>query len=74
MKFQKYAFEYIPGKAAGAIAWFVGDDETFRMTGIDGCFQPSPNMLLTSYPQVTQSAQTATSVSETFLASPCLSC
>ncbi|KAL0638169.1 beta-glucan synthesis-associated protein [Maublancomyces gigas] len=32
-QFQKYAFEYTPGKAAGAIAWFVGDEETFRMTG-----------------------------------------
>lgn len=32
-QFQKYAFEYIPGKAAGAIAWFVGEEETFRMTG-----------------------------------------
>ncbi|KAL7273224.1 beta-glucan synthesis-associated protein [Rhizina undulata] len=32
-KYQKYAFEYLPGKADGAIAWFVGDEETFRMTG-----------------------------------------
>ncbi|KAI5814209.1 beta-glucan synthesis-associated [Pyronema omphalodes] len=27
--YQKYAFEYIPGKEDGAIAWFVGDEETF---------------------------------------------
>lgn len=72
-QFQKYAFEYMPGKAAGAIAWFVGDEETFRMTGI-GCFQSSPKILLISYSQVTQSAQMATSVSETFPTSPCLSC
>ncbi|TGZ77243.1 beta-glucan synthesis-associated [Ascodesmis nigricans] len=32
-QYQKYAFEYIPGKADGAIAWFVGDEETLRMTG-----------------------------------------
>ncbi|KAI5779289.1 beta-glucan synthesis-associated [Geopyxis carbonaria] len=31
--YQKYAFEYIPGKEDGMIAWFVGDDETFRMSG-----------------------------------------
>jgi beta-glucanase (GH16 family) len=33
LQYQKYAFEYIPGKENGAIAWFVGDDETFRMSG-----------------------------------------
>jgi beta-glucanase (GH16 family) len=32
-QYQKYAFEYIPGKENGAIAWFVGDAETFRMSG-----------------------------------------
>ncbi|KAI5842865.1 beta-glucan synthesis-associated [Tricharina praecox] len=32
-EYQKYAFEYIPGQEDGAIAWFVGDDETFRMSG-----------------------------------------
>ena len=32
-QYQKYAFEYIPGGEDGAIAWFVGDDETFRMSG-----------------------------------------
>ncbi|KAI5839238.1 beta-glucan synthesis-associated [Morchella snyderi] len=32
-QFQKYAFEYRPGKRNGKIAWFVGDEETFRMTG-----------------------------------------
>ncbi|KAF8249852.1 beta-glucan synthesis-associated [Wilcoxina mikolae CBS 423.85] len=31
--FQKFAFEYIPGQEDGAIAWFVGDEETFRMSG-----------------------------------------
>jgi hypothetical protein len=33
LQFQKYAFEYIPGQEDGAIAWFVGDEETFRMSG-----------------------------------------
>lgn len=32
-RFQKYAFEYIPGGADGQVAWFVGDEETFRMSG-----------------------------------------
>jgi beta-glucan synthesis-associated protein KRE6 len=33
-QYQKYAFEYVPGVGGDAyIAWFVGDDMTFRMTG-----------------------------------------
>src|SRR5690554_2667964 len=32
-QYQKYAFEYVPGQKDGQIAWFVGDEETFRMTG-----------------------------------------
>ncbi|KAG0127994.1 beta-glucan synthesis-associated [Tuber indicum] len=31
--YQKYSFEYIPGEEDGAIAWFVGDEETFRVLG-----------------------------------------
>ncbi|RPA94517.1 beta-glucan synthesis-associated [Choiromyces venosus 120613-1] len=31
--YQKYSFEYIPGGEDGAIAWFVGDEETFRVLG-----------------------------------------
>lgn len=34
LKYQKYAFEYEPGREDGKIAWFVGEHETFRMTGI----------------------------------------
>lgn len=37
IQYQKYAFEYIPGEADGSIAWFVGDEETIRMTGRVGC-------------------------------------
>lgn len=33
IQFQKYAFEYTPGGADGMVAWFVGDEETFRMSG-----------------------------------------
>ncbi|PUU80090.1 beta-glucan synthesis-associated [Tuber borchii] len=32
-QYQKYSFEYIPGDKDGAIAWFMGDQETFRMLG-----------------------------------------
>ncbi|KAG0633625.1 beta-glucan synthesis-associated [Tuber brumale] len=32
-QYQKYSFEYIPGEEDGAIAWFVGDEETFRVLG-----------------------------------------
>lgn len=31
--YQKYAFEYGPGGSDGYIAWFVGDDMSFRMSG-----------------------------------------
>ncbi|KAK6343388.1 hypothetical protein TWF730_010977 [Orbilia blumenaviensis] len=31
--FQKYAFEYVPGKGDGHITWFVGDEPTFTMKG-----------------------------------------
>lgn len=31
--FQKYAFEYTPGKGTGGITWFVGDEPTFSMKG-----------------------------------------
>ncbi|KAK6537547.1 hypothetical protein TWF694_011729 [Orbilia ellipsospora] len=31
--FQKYAFEYVPGKGSGKITWFVGDEPTFTMLG-----------------------------------------
>jgi len=40
--FQKYAFEYIPGQEDGRVAWFVGDDETFRMNG--GAVGPNGNI------------------------------
>ncbi|KAI9811121.1 MAG: hypothetical protein M1826_003316 [Phylliscum demangeonii] len=32
-QYQKYAFEYTPGTDQGAIAWFVGDQMTFAMSG-----------------------------------------
>ncbi|KAA8904171.1 beta-glucan synthesis-associated [Sphaerosporella brunnea] len=41
-QYQKYAFEYIPGKEDGEIAWFVGDFETFRMKG--GAIGPNGNI------------------------------
>ncbi|KAF3904738.1 hypothetical protein ABW20_dc0100930 [Dactylellina cionopaga] len=31
--FQKYAFEYEPGKGAGYITWFIGDEPSFTMRG-----------------------------------------
>ncbi|EWC43470.1 hypothetical protein DRE_07549 [Drechslerella stenobrocha 248] len=32
-EFQKYAFEYEPGKGTGHITWFVGDEPTFTVKG-----------------------------------------
>ncbi|KAJ6256978.1 hypothetical protein Dda_7861 [Drechslerella dactyloides] len=32
-EFQKYAFEYTPGKGSGHITWFVGDEPTFTVQG-----------------------------------------
>ncbi|KAH8592977.1 beta-glucan synthesis-associated [Bisporella sp. PMI_857] len=32
-KYQKYAFEYVPGTTDGKIAWFVGEKQTFMMDG-----------------------------------------
>ncbi|EPS45326.1 hypothetical protein H072_681 [Dactylellina haptotyla CBS 200.50] len=31
--FQKYAFEYEPGKGTGKITWFIGDEPSFAMRG-----------------------------------------
>lgn len=33
LKYQKYAFEYVPGTSKGKIAWFVGEDPSFIMDG-----------------------------------------
>ncbi|KZF23475.1 glycoside hydrolase family 16 protein [Xylona heveae TC161] len=32
-EYQKYAFEYTPGTSNGEIAWFVGDDVSYMMSG-----------------------------------------